>query len=261
MSADESNPSHSLLCIEEKFHSFPASPSSSPESSRDPSLSIPSTELHTARSLPSLPTHSNGSTVKFAPLPVAEKPRSRHPSFQYGVGSRSQILRNRRLMQEMQAAAERGETIYVTDGGETVTVSTISSPTKEEDPVIVLGRRMADVSRSLWRKVARKHEVVSPVDSEQNVDNEAAVEVKQVHLIHQSPRERHPDTQEKVEEGRAWEEEIDLELYRRLSIIRSEESEGGVNSDSEIPDEKSQVQALGKKDIPQRKEMRRTATR
>jgi len=162
-------------------------------------------------------------------------------------------------MQEMQAAVERGDTIYVTDG-ETVSVS---SPTQDEDPVLMLGKRMVDVSRSLWRRVARKPDVVSPVNGAQTQDNGTAVEAKTV-LLRQSTEDPHPDTLEKEEDGRVWEEEIDQDFYRRLSIISPGESEeavdGEIHSDSKISNETSQVLALGKKDVPQQKERRRAAT-
>lgn len=159
-------------------------------------------------------------------------------------------------MQELEAAAERGDTIYVTEGEPLPTI------VREEDPVVVLGRKMVGASKSWWRRVARKQELVhQEADAQPIGDSSPPSDGKTVVIVRRKSEEKSAAADEKEEEGRVWEEEIDPDFCRRMSLVdvgEPERADGGSTDD--IPNsKKTQVQALGKK-TPKRKELRRAAT-
>lgn len=104
----------------------------------------PSLEEHALRHTVSLPTIPSTTSVKFAPLPEIgpRKRRSNHP---VGIAARSQMLQQRN-------AGTQG--IY----RKPPLWSDLEAPeeVEEKDPLEVIGRLIADKSKSFWRRVASK---------------------------------------------------------------------------------------------------------
>ncbi|KDQ61246.1 hypothetical protein JAAARDRAFT_32245 [Jaapia argillacea MUCL 33604] len=259
-----------------------SSPSSSPPSSRDNSLTFPSScdssssssshdppiphslEVEIERALrpsPSLPVcsttssalNSSGSpSIKFAPLPETEK-RTRHPSFQLGVGARSRMLRNRKMMAHdpnqppsslppthpnypsyhpdavNHHRRSRGDgtrpnwsDIQPTPG------HGIGGPGHTEDPIIALGKLVKDASVHLWRRVStKKGEVVMSGGGPLEVVKDGTHLFDHLHQGGGGGEDGHGQGQghEGEGEGRVWEEEISEEFMKRYSQVLPREGE------------------------------------
>ena len=117
-----------------------SSGSSTPASSDD---CRPPLEEYALRHTVSLPIIPSTTSVKFAPLPEIG-PRKRRSKYPLGVAARSQMLQQRR---ENQGIYKQPPIWSDLDAPEEV---------EEEDALEVLGRRIADKSKSLWRRVASK---------------------------------------------------------------------------------------------------------
>ncbi|KAI0256576.1 hypothetical protein BJV78DRAFT_290842 [Lactifluus subvellereus] len=106
-------------------------------------------------STPSLPDDCQTSatvSVKFAPLPKIgprERKASNHP---LGIAARSRILQQRRDAAQMQYYRQPGIYSDLEDRSE----GFIPREVEEEDPLEVLGRLIADKSKSLWRRATSK---------------------------------------------------------------------------------------------------------
>lgn len=104
----------------------------------------PSLEEHALRHTVSLPIVPSTTSVKFAPLPEIgpRKRRSNHP---VGIAARSQMLQQRNVGTQ---GIYRKPPLW----------SDLEAPeeVEEKDPLDVLGRLIADKSKSFWRRVASK---------------------------------------------------------------------------------------------------------
>ncbi|KAI0295443.1 hypothetical protein BC826DRAFT_275755 [Russula brevipes] len=117
-----------------------------------PSLSDdcrPPSEERSIRSSISLPVMPAAVTVKFAPLPEIGQ-RSRRTNQQLGVAARSRMLQQKRDSRVVQ----RHPRAWSEDDDHPVVF--IPDEVQEEDPLEVLGRFIADKSKSWWRRVASK---------------------------------------------------------------------------------------------------------
>jgi len=235
MSSDDSNIPRPILIR----HMSESCLSSSPESSRDPSLSIPSSELHARASSSSLGQSTTSTTnVTFAPLPVVEKKKRRHPSFQYGVGTRSLILRHRHTTPLFDNAVENRplprphSPVRIT---ETEVRGDEDNDTRSDEPVLALGRLM----KGVWRRVSSK----PGRDSAQTEKIRDVPSTRQPHAFHHGKEGSAILTDDHVEEeGRVWEEEISEEFQKRFK--REEPKLLDEGADGVIPQMMSTVQAL-----------------
>jgi hypothetical protein len=113
----------------------------------------PSLAEHTLRYAVSLPIIPSTMSVKFAPLPEIG-PRKRKSNYPLGVAARSQLLQQRRENTRAQGTY-RQPPLWSEDDDERPTMH-VPEEAEEEDPLEVLGRLIADKSKSLWRRVAFK---------------------------------------------------------------------------------------------------------
>ncbi len=130
-----------------------ADPSSSGSST--PALSDdcqPPLEEHTLRYAVSLPIIPSTTSVKFAPLPEIG-PRKRKSNYPLGVAARSQMLQQRRENSRMQGIYRQPPLWSDIDERP---MTHVQEEVEEEDPLEVLGRLIADKSKSLWRRVSSK---------------------------------------------------------------------------------------------------------
>ena len=108
---------------------------------------------HTLRYAVSLPIIPSTTSVKFAPLPEIG-PRKRKSNYPLGVAARSQMLQQRRENARIPGAYQQ-PSLWSEDPDERPTMH-VPEEVEEEDPLEVLGRLIADKSKSLWRRVAFK---------------------------------------------------------------------------------------------------------
>ncbi|KAN0133666.1 hypothetical protein V8E53_008390, partial [Lactarius tabidus] len=103
-------------------------------------------EEHALRHTVSLPIIPSTTSVKFAPLPEIgpRKRRSNHP---VGIAARSQMLQQRKENVGTQGIYQKPPLWSDLEAPEEV---------EEKDPLEVLGRLIADKSKSFWRRVASK---------------------------------------------------------------------------------------------------------
>ncbi|KAI0306684.1 hypothetical protein B0F90DRAFT_796236 [Multifurca ochricompacta] len=128
----------------------PSSGSSTPSLSDD---SQPPLEEHTLRSSLSLPIIPPSIVnVKFAPLPEIG-PRKRKSNHPLGIGARSRMLQQRKEVTRVQGVYRQPR--MWSDLDERSMMHT-PDEAQEDDPLEVLGRLIADKSKSLWRRVASK---------------------------------------------------------------------------------------------------------
>ncbi|KZV71604.1 hypothetical protein PENSPDRAFT_650468 [Peniophora sp. CONT] len=230
-----------------------SSRSSSTSAEDDSSLPTVSHEMHTMRSVSSLPTRPPSpatlQNIKFAPLPHVE-PRRRKSNIRLGVAARSRMI-----------AARRGQLPPDWDDAEPAPGE---EPTPQgplvEDPFEVFGRYVLVKSKNLWRRVSPKaptptavvvgevHCDPAPVSDEpaalepEKVDGATAIPLRQEQA--DEIRRRSHD-EEGV--GGVWEEEINGEQFqqrmarvnsaskkdkeakksRRISLIRKESPAAG----------------------------------
>jgi hypothetical protein len=120
------------------------------------SLSLDATESTSSGfSTPSSPDDPHSSStvnVKFAPLPET-RPRDRNsPSYPLGIAARSRILQQRRDVVRIPGYREPG----TWSDAERRSEGCMPIEVQEEDPLEVLGKLIADKSRSLWRRATSK---------------------------------------------------------------------------------------------------------
>ncbi|KAH9005026.1 hypothetical protein EDB86DRAFT_2825381 [Lactarius hatsudake] len=111
----------------------------------------PSAE-HALRYAVSLPIIPSATSVKFAPLPEIG-PRKRRSNYPLGVAARSQMLQQRRENARMQGIYRRPPLWSDVDERG---MTHVPEEVQEEDPLDILGRLIADKSKSLWKRVASK---------------------------------------------------------------------------------------------------------
>lgn len=131
----------------------------------------PRLEEHALRHTVSLPIIPSTTSVKFAPLPEIG-PRKRRSNYPLGVAARSQLLQQRR---ENQGIYRQPPVWSDHDAPE--------EEEEEEDPLEVLGRLIADKSKSLWRRVASKGNSSGKHDAASRDVNEETTTQEEEHLV------------------------------------------------------------------------------
>ncbi len=114
----------------------------------------PSLEEHSLEyTVASLPMIHSTTTVKFAPLPEIE-PRKRKSNYPLGIAARSQMLQQRRGNARLQGIYRHPPLWSDLDES---AVLHVPEEAQEGDALQVLGRLIADKSKSLWRRVSSKN--------------------------------------------------------------------------------------------------------
>ncbi|CAL1705776.1 unnamed protein product [Somion occarium] len=148
-----------------------------------PSVNLTPHSILRSTSFNTLSPSSSSSSVTFAPLPEIG-PRKRNASLQLGVGARSRMLRNRRIiMQQTALAAEEGEELQPhhlpPDVAATIrwTQGPPGDPGMAEDAVedafIALGKMMKSAGKGLWRRVSLKDLKEKDKDKDKEGDGES----------------------------------------------------------------------------------------
>ncbi|KAI9446571.1 hypothetical protein H4582DRAFT_580714 [Lactarius indigo] len=112
----------------------------------------PPMKEHALRYAVSLPIIPSNTSVKFAPLPEIG-PRKRRSNYPLGVAARSQMLQQRRENARMQGIYRQPPLWSDVDERG---MTHVPEEVQEEDPLEVLGKLIADKSKSLWKRVASK---------------------------------------------------------------------------------------------------------
>lgn len=131
----------------------------------------PPLEEHALRHTVSFPIIPSTTSVKFAPLPEIG-PRKRRFNYPLGVAARSQMLQQRR---ENQSIYRQPPLWSDHDAPE--------EEEEEEDPLEVLGRLIADKSKSLWRRVASKGNSSGKHDAASRDINEQTTTQEEEHAL------------------------------------------------------------------------------